>query len=187
MHFSQKGADWLGIVPLDLHPLHFALILHCQGTESVLLTLLLRSAGILVPFPYFLSLFLSQPWGYLANEECPLGGWQCNASSPAVPQAWLINHGCTSREGHRSSCESCSSGAFLGNCWSLVEERPWGLIMGCQWCRGELAADLLFPVNRYTGRVCCACCRSRRIGGHKELVGFGQERLKAGKEEILLY
>lgn len=45
---------------------HFARTILCQqGTQLLFLTLLLLGTGILVLFPHLLSLFLSQPWGYL--------------------------------------------------------------------------------------------------------------------------
>lgn len=47
--------------------------------------LLLPSTGILVPSPYFLSLFYPSLGGTWANGECPFHGWHWDVSSSAVP------------------------------------------------------------------------------------------------------
>lgn len=113
-----------GIVALYLHPPHSVFVLHFLATESLLLVLLLLSSGILVPFPYFLSLFFYPSLGgSWANEGCPLHGW-----SQPIAQGWPINHGCSARRGRGQAEKAAQVGLFR----ELLEERPWGLIMGCR-------------------------------------------------------
>lgn len=52
-------------------------------------------------------------------------------------------------------------------------------VLQCQCCRVPVGCGSAGPWQ--VGRVSCACCRSRRIGGHRELAEFWVGKVKSRK------